>query len=96
MTDEAQGFCMEYKPTLAERFWRKLGFHFHLGEHEPDEPWQGWVKHRSGIHFDWRDRLRLLISGRLELHHTVHSDTPTPTKMHTRFDWEIVHPGKRA
>jgi hypothetical protein len=95
MTDAIQNGYMEYKPSLRERFWSKLGFHFHLGEHEPDEAWQGWIKTESGIHLDWRDRLRLLISGHLRLHHTIHTDTPSPTKMHTRFDWEIIAPGAR-
>jgi hypothetical protein len=93
MTDDTQAFCVAYKPSLRERFWRKMGFHFHLGQHEPDEPWLGWIKTRSGIYFDWRDRLRILISGHIELHHTIHTDTPSPTKDHTRFDWEIVPPG---
>lgn len=95
MTD-TQALCVEYKPTLRERFWRKMGFHFHLGEDEPrGELWQGWIKTTSGIRFDWRDRLRILLSGHIEMHHVMHTDTPSPTKMHTRFDWEIVPPGGR-
>lgn len=96
MTEGTQAFCVEYKPTLRERFWRKLGFRFHLGEHEPDEPWLGWMQTRSALHLDWRDRLRLLISGRLNLQHTFHMDTPSPDKIHTRFDWHITAPGEKA
>lgn len=94
MTD-GQAFYVEYKPTLAERIWRKLGFRHHHGEDEPNEPWQGWMQTRSGVKLDWRDRLRLLVSGHLEFTHTYHLDTPSPTKMHTRFDWHIVPPGSR-
>ena len=93
MTDGTQNCYMEYKPTLRERFWRKMGFRFHLRELEPnDESWQGWMQSRSGIHFDWRDRLRILVSGHLKLQHTYHMDTPTPDKIHTRFDWHIAAP----
>lgn len=94
MTD-SQAYYVEYKPSLIERFWRKIGFHFHLGEHEPDEPWLGWMQTRSRVYFGWQDRLRLLVSGHLELQHTFHIDTPSPDKIHTRFDWEIVPPGQR-
>ena len=93
MSDDAQTLCVEYKPTFMKRLWRKLGFRPHHGEDEANEPWQGWMQNNSGMHFDMRDRLRLLISGRLKLTLTFHTDTPSPNKMHTRFDWEIEPPG---
>lgn len=91
MTDTAGGYYA--KPTLRRRFWRKMGFQFHLGEFEPNEPWAGWMQTRSGIHFGWADRIRILIGGRLSLQHTFHTDTPSPHKIHTRFDWHILPPG---
>lgn len=94
MTEDAQAFYVEYKPTLAERLWRKLGFRHHHGDDEPNEPWLGWMQNRSRMHFGWSDRLRLLVSGRLELQHTFHTDAPSPDKIHTRFDWRIVPPGE--
>jgi len=95
MTDTAGSFAVEYKPTVMERFWRKMGFRYHLGKHEPDgSSWNGWMQTRAGIQFDWRDRLRILISGRLEMTLTVHTDTPSPGKTHTRFDWQIKAPGE--
>jgi hypothetical protein len=94
MTDEAQGYCVEYKPSRREKFWRKLGFRHHLGDDNlPHENWQGWMQTNSGITLDWADRLRLLVSGHLKVRHTYHIDTPSPTEIHTRFDWEIVAPG---
>lgn len=91
---EAEGFCLEYRPTFRERFWRRLGFRFHLGGLEPnDQPWSGWMQTRSVMHFDWLDRLRILASGRLEFTTTVHMDTPSPDRVHTRLDWEIEPPG---
>lgn len=98
MTD-GQACYVEYKPTLGERFWRKLGFRHHHGddvaEDDPKVIWQGWMQTRSRMHFDLRDRLRLLLTGRLELQFTYHLDTPSPDKLHTRLDWSIVPPGGR-
>jgi hypothetical protein len=91
--ENSQAYCVEYKPSLAEKIWRKLGFRSHLGEYEPDEPWTGWMRSESGLNFDWRDRIRILISGRLNVHLTYHFDTPSPDKIHTRLDWEILPPG---
>lgn len=94
MTD-GQAFYAEYKPTLMERFWRKIGFRHHHGEDEPNEPWAGWMQTRSGVQFDIWDRLRLLLTGRLELTYTYHLDTPSPDRMHTRMDWSILPPNAR-
>lgn len=47
MTD-TQNLALHYVPTLAERFWRKLGYHYHLGE-EPE--WRrraAWVDEPRG------------------------------------------------
>lgn len=93
--------CVEYKPSARERFWRRLGFRYHLGEHEPAGPeigkcWSGWMQTRTALHLDWRNRLRLVLTGHLNIQHTFHLDTPSPDKVHTRFDWEIVAPGRRA
>lgn len=91
MTDG--GFIVASKPPLMWRIWRKLGFQFHLGEDEPKEPWSGWMQTKSGLRLDWRDRLRVLISGKIDLTHTYHLDVPSPNRHHTRFDWHILPPG---
>lgn len=96
MTDTEGGYYMA--PSRRTIFWRKLGFCFHLGgdvaEDKPGEVWQGWMQTRSFLHLGWQDRLRLLVSGRLSLQHTFHTDTPSPGKIHTRFDWHILPPGE--
>lgn len=89
------GYCMA-RPTRMLRFWRWCGFVYHLGN-ESEMPagieMKGWFQTRSGIHFDWKDRLRILVSGHLTLKYTYDIDTPTPNHLLTRFDWEIVEPG---
>lgn len=98
MTDAAEGQGFFAMPTRRQRFWRWVGFRFHLGsdvaEDKTDAIWQGWMQTRSTMHLDWADRIRILISGRLSLQHTFHTDTPSPDKIHTRFDWHILPPGE--
>jgi hypothetical protein len=97
MTDTAG--CFYAAPSRRTRFWRWAGFRFHLGddvaEEKPCEVWRGWMQTRSTMRLDWADRLRILISGRLHLQHTFHMDTPSPDKIHTRFDWHILPPGEK-
>lgn len=84
-------------PTRRQRFWRWCGFRFHFGDDLPlddNRPWSGWMQTRSGIHFGIMDRIRILVTGRLQLQHTFHLDTPSPDKIHTRFDWHILPPGE--
>lgn len=84
-------------PTLRQRFWRKLGFRYHLGE-EPEgtETMIGWMRTDCRIHFGWADRLRLLVSGTLKFSTIVHHDTPSASVCKTRLDWQIVAPGDRS
>ena len=92
MTETANGGCYISKPTMRQRFWRWAGFRFHLGDddNKPDIAWKGWMQTRSRLHFDWADRLRILISGRLEVRHTYDLDVPSPDKIFTRLDWHIL------
>lgn len=61
MTD-AQGFYMEYRPPWRERLWRKLGFG-HAFVERPDDAPAGYLCTKTYIHLDWKDRIRVLISG---------------------------------
>lgn len=87
-----------YVPTWRERFWRKLGFRFHLGD-EPEkpvpDPFVGWMQNKCSFHFGCGARLLLLITGRLEVTTTFDLDTPSPDKIRTRLDWQIKAPGER-
>ena len=96
--DTTHGYAAEYAPSRSERLWRKLGFRYHLGElPNPDvqEPLAGWMQNRGYFSFDWSDRLRLLVTGRLKVVTTFDLDTPSPSKVRTRMDWQILAPGER-
>lgn len=77
-------------PTLRERFWRKLGFRYHLGdEPEGTDGLPGWMCTDSTLHFSFGDRLRLLVSGKLKTRTVSYFDTPAPAVVKNRLDWEI-------
>jgi len=93
MTETQAGYAV-YTPTLRERFWRKLGFRFHLGEDsEETVPWSGWMRTETRLCLGLADRLRILVGGELRMSTSVDMDTPSPSKTFTRFDWEILPPG---
>jgi len=93
MMDQA----MFHRPTLRERFWKKLGFRYHLGE-EPAgiEALSGWMRTDIRLSFSVLDRLRLLFIGRLFVASIVHTDTPLPGICKSRVDWRIAAPGERS
>lgn len=90
-----QNFAVVYVPTLSERFWRALGFRYHLGD-EPDgaDGLLGWSCTVSNMHFSWADRLRLLLTGRLRIQTISYFDTPSPNVVKNRLDWEIKPPSR--
>jgi hypothetical protein len=85
---------MEFKPTLAMRVRRWLGFRHHLGE-EPKgvENMPGWFVTETGFHFTLADRLRLLVGGRLKVRITGYADAKVDT-VKNRMDWQIFAPGE--
>jgi hypothetical protein len=90
-TVESQAFYA--RPTFRDKFWRALGFRYHLGEEPPNaENLAGWIKTDCFLHLGWLDRLRFLVSGRLFVAVTVSTDTPSPTICKSRMDWRIVEP----
>lgn len=92
--EQAQNFAMEYVPTLMERFWRKLGFHYHLGDEPTDtDLLKGWMRTDAGFNFTFTDRLRLLLTGKLRVTLIQHTDTESPSVIKNRVDWRIVAPG---
>ena len=68
MTDDIESGYQIYTPTLAQRFWRALGFRYHHKDLECDEvAFPGWMKTRVNFDFSMLDRLRLLLTGRLRI-----------------------------
>lgn len=91
--NEADNRAMCSTPTLAQRFWRAVGFRYHLGE-EPEgaDKLPGWMRTDMHIHFGIADRLRLLISGKLFIASIVSHSSPDPTVCKSRMDWRILSP----
>lgn len=89
--------AMFQKPTLLRRFWRSLGFRYHLGD-EPDgiNTLDGWMRTDMRLEFGVVDRLRLLLTGRLFVASIVHMDTPSPAICKSRLGWRIYAPGERS
>lgn len=84
-----------HTPTRRQRFWRWAGFCYHLGPDTAGPNLQGWLQTYSHFKFDFSDRLRLLLTGRLVVKTTIYMDSPTPMATNTRMDWEIKAPGEK-
>lgn len=83
-------------PTPRDRLWRTLGFRYHRGKDPAGtEALKGWMCTDSYLHFGLADRLRLLISGRLEIRLVQHTDVQCEV-IANRLDWHIRAPGDRT
>lgn len=86
--------AMHHAPPIRERFWRRIGFRYHLGgEPEGTDRMCGWMRTDIRLHFGLADRLRLLLTGRLFVASIIHTDTPSPAVCKSRVDWHIRAPG---
>jgi hypothetical protein len=77
MSDRAIGFAMAHRPTL----WNRLGFGAcaaHVPDHVDEAPeWApGALSTETRIVLDWRDRLRVLLSGRMMVSLKTKTDVP--------------------
>lgn len=88
-------FAAVHKPTLSERFWRALGFRYHLGE-DPEgvDSLEGWTRTDMRLEFSIADRCRLLMTGRLFIAYISHYNAPAPSIVKSRMDWQIRAPGE--
>ena len=94
MSNIAQNECLEHKPTLQTRWWRMIGYRYQMGvEPEGSDALSGWMRSDIRLHFGWRDRLRLLLTGKLFISSIVMTDTPSPTICKSRVDWRIIETG---
>lgn len=85
--------AMEYGPTFADRLWRGLGYHYHLGDEPNDiDGMPGWMRHEVRLHFGFWDRVRLLLTGKLHVVSVIYTDVPSPNVVKTRIDWQINRP----
>lgn len=82
-------------PSRTARFWRAVGFRYHLGDSPDDvDALPGWMVTETRMHFGVFDRLRLLMTGRLYIRLTQHLPVECEFSRN-RLDWHIKHPGER-
>lgn len=89
---ENQNFAMYHRPTLLERIARRLGFTFRMGD-EPEgvDDYPGWARTELRIGLSFLDRLRLLVSGRLDISMTHYADVRF-NEMKNRTDLRLPAP----
>lgn len=80
MNDEAVNASRAYyaPEPFRVRFWRRLGFHWGHVPYQDDSEEEGWAPDslivETGVHLDWLDRIRVLISGNLHVGQRVKTD----------------------
>jgi hypothetical protein len=82
--------CVEFKPSLAYRFWRALGFGYARARFEP-EPEAGFAETKVRAVLCWKDRLRVLVSGKIEIS-CAHIIEPQPKRMETVSEFRVLPP----
>ena len=73
MSSDIEAGCVEFRPGIAMRVWRKLGFSYGSYIEPPNEDEAHYTTHHTITHWDWLDRLRILISGKTETILRVHT-----------------------
>lgn len=69
------------RPTLAMRVARALGYRFHLGEEPADiEGLPGLAKSEIRLRLSFLDRIRLLVTGKLDISLTHYADQQMTTQ----------------
>jgi hypothetical protein len=79
-TEATRGSFYAPQP-LRKRVWRWLGFkHACADRPEEDEEAEGWAPSwfivETWVHLDWKDRIRILLSGKLHVEQAVKTDVP--------------------
>lgn len=71
-----QAYFQMYRPTRRERLWSWLGFGVaHLSPPEDSERWaNSYITNVVTTHLDWRDRLRVLVSGKVRVKSFIKTD----------------------
>lgn len=99
MTDSTHGASIS-KRTIADRIWRFLGYGFRNDEnllewrlqHPPPDGFALGVFHTEmHVRLDWRDRLRVLLSGHLVLDAYSKTDV-TVNKAMTLSEVSVLRP----
>lgn len=71
-------FMAPDRRPFIDRMWSRLGFGTAFADRADDDlayaP--GYISTGVKVHFDWRDRLRILISGRVHVDCVTKTDVP--------------------
>lgn len=94
MTDQTINGAVEFRPSLAMRIWMALGFRYGAYIPPPDDDEAIYTTHRVFTHWDWRDRLRILVSGQTETELRVETEKLEPLKG-VRQTAVVLAPGLR-
>lgn len=84
--------AMEFRPPFSMRFWRWLGFRYSARAERPEDDEARYTIHRTFVHWDWRDRLRILLSGKTETELCVETETLETVKS-VRTQAVVLAPG---
>ncbi len=71
---QEQAFAQAFKPTI----WHRLDFgHAHVAPwHDDDDGDANYLVANTAVMFDWRDRLRVLLTGRVHVHVRTRTEVP--------------------
>lgn len=83
------------RPTAAQRIARALGFRFLLGEDPAGvEQLPGWAKSEVRLRLTFLDRVRVLLSGKIDISLTHYADQQITTQKN-RVDLRFPAPWER-
>ena len=80
MADRIEAGVQAFRPSLSYRFWQALGFRHGAYVPPPEDDEAYYMRHRIVTCWDWRDRLRILLSGKTEVSIIVETEQPEKFK----------------
>ncbi|KQQ39058.1 hypothetical protein ASF58_23240 [Methylobacterium sp. Leaf125] len=85
------------RPTLRQRIAARLGFRMRYLERPEDREGfvSGYALTRCSMHFDWRDRLRILVGGVVVLETAMQTEHD-PGRIASRSHVSVVDPTTAA
>lgn len=85
-TEVAQTFCQEFRPTI----WHRLGFgHAGVAPWNDDDGTAHYIVTDTVAVFDWLDRLRILLTGRVHVATRTRTEVPVG-KAETRGSVKVL------
>jgi len=98
MSEHIEAGYQIYVPTFGDKLRRFLGYRMHHGEEPPQlDPAKhvGWMKTGASFSFNFSDRLRLLLTGRLDVEITQHTTQQVDESVNS-VSYAIRAPFERA